>query len=247
MRRNAVKTASARLAASLVVLAAVTAPAVAGDRALLGLIGYSDDGRYFVFEEYGVQDGSGFAYSTVYVVDLPADKWVTGSPFRVQAGEENWDAPLGDIRAAAMDAAGDRLEALGIDQPAEILALVGDGVPGNEGRELDFASPGFTGPGTTQDDVQTLSLETFAVTPTEDYCAEMDAVGYALSVSDGDGTRELHRDGATLPRSRGCTLDYRLYAVVQPFGANAHRVAIISSYPFGFEGPDRRFLAVPID
>lgn len=247
MRRNAVKTASARLAASLVALMAVMAPAVAGDRALLGLIGYSGDGRYFAFEEYGVQDGSGFAYSTVYVVDLPADKWVTGTPFHVQAGEENWEAPLGDIRAAALEAAGDRLAALGIDQPAEILALTGDGVPDNDGRRLDFASPGFTGPGTTQDDAQVLALETFAVTPTEDYCLDMNPVGYALSVSDGTETRELHRDGATLPRSRGCTLDYRLYAVVQPFGATAHRVAIISSYPFGFEGPDRRFLAVPID
>ena len=67
------------------------------------------------------------------------------------------------------------------------------------------------------------------------------------------GARELHADGDTLPKSRRCTLDYTIYAVVQPFenywadGFDSRRVAIIASYPFGFEGVDRRFLAVPID
>ena len=60
-------------------------------------------------------------------------------------------------------------------------------------------------------------------------------------------------DGDVLPSSRGCTLDYRIYAVVGPFSEyygvdfTARRVAIIASYPFGFEGVNRRFLAVPID
>ena len=58
---------------------------------------------------------------------------------------------------------------------------------------------------------------------------------------------ELHKDGDTLPKSRRCPQDYRLYAVVAPFEQFRPRVAIISSYPFGFEGVDRRFLAVPID
>ena len=56
-----------------------------------------------------------------------------------------------------------------------------------------------------------------------------------------------------LPGSRGCTLDYRLYAVIEPFrdyyadDFTPRRVAIVASYPFGFEGVDRRFLVVPID
>ena len=78
-------------------------------------------------------------------------------------------------------------------------------------------------------------------------------MGYSLSFQDHDGVRELHADGEVLPKSRGCTLDYRIYAVVEPFsefyveGMTRRRVAIIASYPFGFEGVDRRFLAVPID
>jgi fructose-bisphosphate aldolase class II len=41
-----------------------------GDRALIDLIGYSHDLRYLAFEEYGVSDGIGVAYSNIYIVDL---------------------------------------------------------------------------------------------------------------------------------------------------------------------------------
>ena len=87
----------------------------------------------------------------------------------------------------------------------------------------------------------------------EDYCQDMNPVGFILAYQDQNGVRELHADGDVLPKSRGCTLDYRIYAVVEPFseyygdGFTSRRVAIIATYPFGFEGVDRRFLAVPID
>jgi predicted secreted protein len=69
-----------------------------------------------------------------------------------------------------------------------------------------------------------------------------------LTLTAPDGTTEdIHHDGATLPKSRGCPMDYRLYAVVTPFEQATPRIALISIYPFGFEGPDRRFLAVPLD
>lgn len=247
MIRNVVKAASARLAASLFGLMLMVVPSLAGDRALIDFIGFSEDGQYFAFEEYGVQDGSGFAYSNIYVVDLAADKWVSGSPFRVQADDETYETPLRDIRDEAMGEAQEMLDELGIVQPVEILALLGDAVPDNDGKRLEFSVPMCCGPGQTQDDRLALEIETFDVTTTDDYCIEMEPVGYALTFVNEDDVVELHRDGDVLPASRGCTLDYRLYAVVQPFWDAGSRVAIISSYPFGFEGPDRRFLAVPID
>ena len=69
MTRNAVTKATALLAASL----AFAAPASAGDRAQFNPIGFSEDGRYFAFEEFGIQDGSGFPYSNTFIIDLPAD------------------------------------------------------------------------------------------------------------------------------------------------------------------------------
>lgn len=250
MRPIAAAAALVRRAAELAfcVLLAATMPAMAGDRALFEPIGYSADGRYFAFEEYGVQDGSGFAYSNIYVVDLPADKWIYGSPFHAQAPETEPDRPLADIRAEAMGKAAEKLDPLGVVVPAEILALIGDGVA-DEGKVLSWSTPACCGPGQTQDDGLSLGLDTFpADSPMA--CEGLigdKALGYVLSFSRDGESAELHRDGAVLPRSRGCPLDYRLYAVLAPFEQAQPRVAIVSVYPFGFEGPDRRFLAVPID
>ncbi len=80
---NAARAGMGRLVASLIGLSLLLVmPALAGDRAQIDLIGYSDDGSYFAFEEFGIQDGSGFAYSSIYVVDLVDDSWVVGTPIR---------------------------------------------------------------------------------------------------------------------------------------------------------------------
>jgi predicted secreted protein len=243
MKPNAALGGMGRRAASLVVLFGVMAvPALAGDRALIDFIGYSPDARYFAFEEYGVQDGSGFPYATIFVVDLAADKWAPGSPYRARL--DNEDATVAAARMAAQELAAAKLTALDVSIPADLVALNGDGETGDDGHRLEFGRPGF---GTDAPrDVRSLTLETFPAnspTPCESYVGEK-GLGYAL-VLEGE---ELHRDTA-LPQSRGCPLDYRIYGVVMPAdwsGAEA-AVAIIASYPFGFEGPDRRFLAVPLD
>lgn len=240
--------AGRRLGAACVLglaLMAAPAPALAGDRALIDFIGFSEDSRYFAFEEFGIQDGSGFAYSTIYVVDLDDDTWVVGTPIRVQADDEG--QPLSQIRAEARLAAEDDIEDLGIDVPAELAALIGDGAPGNDGVRLRFGTPGYE-PGTVSGDYE-LQLSTFptkAASPCTEWFSA-DPLGYELTIVDNGTSRLLHRD-TTLPRSRGCPFTYRLYGVVLPFeaGSISNAVGIISVYPGGFEGPDRRFIAVPL-
>jgi predicted secreted protein len=230
------------------VTALSAAPAFAGDRAVADFIGYSEDGRYFAFEEYGVQDGSGFAYSNIYIVDLPADEWVDGSPFEAMADDTNPERTLYDVRIEARVAAGPQLIALQINQPAEILVLLGDGVPGADGKAMSFSIPNWGPPGSTEPDEFNLTLETFPAESPQDCISYMGekGLGYALTYEAHGQTTELHRDGETLPNSRGCPMDYRLYAVLTRFESGEDRVAIISVYPFGFEGPDRRFIAVPL-
>lgn len=53
--------------------------ASAADLAELGSTGFSDDGAYFAFEQYGIQDGSGFPYSSITIVDVKSDSWVAGT------------------------------------------------------------------------------------------------------------------------------------------------------------------------
>lgn len=243
-RRDANRTrAIGAIAAGMLALAA--APAFGGDRALIDYIGYSQDSRYFAFEEFGIQDGSGFAYSNVYVVDLSTDSWVVGTPVRVTAGTE--DRTLAEIRDEAGKRVQSHIDSFGINVPVEIAAIIGDGMPDTDARTLRFGGPGF-GPGQVSGDY-TLTLSDFDTTSTSP-CNEWfgaEPKGYELRITDRGVERLVHRDG-NLPRSRGCPLDYRLYGVVMPFMSPsiADAVAIISVYPGGFEGPDRRFLAVPL-
>ena len=251
MTQNAVRAGLARLAGSIVAVMALALPAAAADRALINMLGYSEDGNYFAFEQFGIQDGSGFPFSDVFVVDLANDKWTYGTPFEAQ-GDEN--SELSTIRAEALAKAQDKLAEYNIGVPVQILALNGEGeFAADTGMRMHWSTPACCGAGFTQADAQSLILSLRSIQSDEGYCQDMSPVGYTLTYQDQNGARELHADGDVLPKSRGCTLDYRIYAAVEPFteyyadGFNRRRVAIIATYPFGFEGVDRRFLVVPID
>lgn len=248
MQPNAVQAGMVRPGASLaglVALCLLATPALAGDRALIDIIGYSDDASYFAFEEFGIQDGSGFAYSNIYVVNLEADSWAVGTPIRVRAEDEA--VSLSQIRAQAQAEAAETIAALDIDVPAEMVALVGDGAPDADGQSLRFGAPGYE-PGAVRGDyeLRLSSFATAAVAPCTEWFS-VDPMGYELTISADGNERLVHRD-ESLPRSRGCPVTYRLYGVTLPFNAGSvdAAVALISVYPGGFEGPDRRFLAVPL-
>jgi predicted secreted protein len=250
MTRSAAQAVSARRGAAsalgLFLIFGLAQPTLAGDRALIDFIGYSDDFRYFAFEEFGIQDGSGFAYSNVYVIDLPADRWLAQTPIRVQAEDEA--RGIGAVRAEALGKAQSHIERLNISVPADLIALHGDGAPDREGKALPFGIPGYL-PSMLLEEFE-LRLSTMAA-KTSDPCEEwfgIEPQGFVLTLTNEDGERIVHEDGEKLPASRGCAFNYRLYGVVMPFYALnlEHAVAIVSVYPGGFEGPDRRFLAVPL-
>lgn len=224
------------LAAGLLLGLAACGGAQAGDRAGIALLGFSEDGRYFAFEEFGVQDGSGFPYSSIQVIDLATDKWVPGAPFRARIDDET--VALSEARGTAMALAKGPMDDAGISVPAEFIALNGDGEP-MDGKSLAYGGPGY---GLDMPrDVRVITLDTLAL-PLPKGCPEqpdMPYMGFALQQSG----MELHRDSA-IPASRNCPIDYRIFGIVAPFGGEP-AVAIISVYSLGFEGPSRRFIAVP--
>jgi predicted secreted protein len=243
MTQNAVKKATALLAASL----ALVSPALAGDRAMIEIIGYSPDYRYFAFEEFGLQDGSGFPYANIYVLDLPSDSWVKGTPVRTLIKDDSLSSTEAEARDKARAEAQSKLDELEIGESAEWIAMNGDGEPG-DGTSLKFGSPGYF-----YNDPQgsyELTLETYTAEAGEDYCSGLvdEILGFALTLDDNGTERELHRDTGKLPASRGCPMAYRIHGVVaRPATDAVHAgVAIISVFPYGFEGPDRRFIAIPL-
>jgi predicted secreted protein len=254
MRQNVVLQALARLAASLLaVLTLASVPVLAADRAQINFIGFDQDAKYFAFEQYGFHDGSGAAFSEIYIVDIAADKWVYGVPYIVDAVRD--DDPeakrLAQVRSEALAKAQSKLRELAIDWPTEILALNGDGARGDT-QSLSFWTPSCCSPNATQDTKFTVTVNTMPMKTVSDECHgyvvddEM-VVGFTLQYTSPDGTIVAHKDGDALPKSRGCTLNYSLYAVVDPAETVGPRIAIVESWPFGFEGPDRRFIAVPLE
>jgi predicted secreted protein len=57
----------------LMIATCLAAPALAGDASRAEIIGFSDDGSVFSFEEFGREDGSGFAYVNRHVVSKNGD------------------------------------------------------------------------------------------------------------------------------------------------------------------------------
>ena len=156
--------------------------------------------------EYGIQDGSGFAYSTIYVVDLVADKWVAGSPFHTQAPEADGDRPLATVRADAMALARAKLDMLAIATPAETLWL--DGTSAGDGKAISFSY----GPFPSDENALSLTLTTAPADSSLD-CAGLTGskpLGFSLSFASGQAEAVVkHDDKSHVPASRGCTTDYR--------------------------------------
>ena len=168
MRLNAATKATARLAVSLAAaLLALALPASAADRALINMLGYSEDGAYFAFEQFGIQDGSGFPFSEIFIVDLVNDTWVADTPTKVVIDSE--EASLADARKQAMDDANSKLTEFKIGVPVQILAMIGEGEYAAEtGLRLNWSTPACCGAGAVQADAQSLILTTRGITSTED-------------------------------------------------------------------------------
>jgi len=91
-----------RLLLVLAFLCGLAAPAFAGDAAELEILGFSENGGIFAFEEYGVQDGSGFPYANRYYIDTEKDAYLPGTPVRIRLDDES--ATIEKARAQAREA-----------------------------------------------------------------------------------------------------------------------------------------------
>jgi len=217
-------------------------PAIAGDYAERHILGFSPDGKTFAFEQFGIQDGSGFPYTDIFVVDTLSDQWVEGSPFRVLMRDER--AQLRWARKKAISDAGNTLREHLITKPGRLLASNPPGeLSANPHRVEINASRIVTGPPErwtfTLDEIPIANKDcaTFTSVPTK---------GFRLSVQrQGSAPLQLHGD-TTIPNSRGCPLRYAISDVVayEPDGGSRVFAVLISVFAHGFEGPDRRFLAV---
>jgi predicted secreted protein len=241
------KTVAAAILATLLGVA----PAAAADSAEALPIGFSPDGRIFAFEQFGIQDGSGFPYSEIFVIDLETDAWLPDTPIRKRLDDEAAD--LEDVRALAMEEARTVLDRHGIRRLFQVLAANPPTEVVADRRVVTFDRhywSRFAEPGPSENRYQ-LTLSEFSLEPSSGCPLEPDNTfaGFRLEIFQTQSGRslELHRD-ENLPASRGCPVSYDIAAVIAPGGLGdmPYLVALIGVYRYGFEGVDRRLIAVPV-
>ncbi|MEI8716000.1 DUF2259 domain-containing protein [Mesorhizobium sp. ISC11] len=230
-------------AVGLLAQLATSIAAHAGDVAELEILGFTKDGSVFAFEEYGVQDGSGFPYANRYYIDTSTDSFLKGTPIRVRLEDEN--AKLDAVRLQA------RQKGEAIVSQAELDANRGITAGFNPVTELSAdphrmavnPRPIFT----PVDPPLEFRLDEFGMN-NADGCESQGEINsfrlLRIEAQDGGTTKLLHEDKA-IPKSRGCPNGYRIGAV-QTFSMDSLSAyaVLIAVRQYGFEGPDFRWIAV---
>ncbi|PST21755.1 DUF2259 domain-containing protein [Mesorhizobium plurifarium] len=234
--------------AGIIVSMLAASGAAAGDYAAFQPIGFSSDGDVFAFEEYGIQDGSGFPYSTVYVVDTNTDEFLPGAPVRAVAEEDGSD--LHRARGEAHRRSAPLIDAYRLhDRPGVLAAYNPVTELDAEPRTLTYSS--FPADASFRK-VYALKLEEKSFEP-EGICKEFlkEVKGFRLTMTEkaGEPVSEVLEDDPRIPLSRRCPTGYRIGGVVTHVnadGSEVHAVMILVE-SLGFEGTtDGRWIAVPV-
>ena len=219
--------------------------ASAGDTASLNVLGYSPDGKVFAFEEYGVSDGAGFPYSNTYFIDVEADKFLPGTPIRIRVEEEG---PLGRVREMAREKAAALVTKYRLaDNPGVIVAYNPPSEIESDPGRIRFY-PYVSAPPHDYKYTLVLKEKDFPISP--DCAGFADSYkGFVLTLTEymGNATNTVLHDDTSVPKSRLCPNEYRIGAVVSSEIREVTPMAMILVGTYGFEGNDRRWIAVPIN
>ena len=193
----------------LLILIALFIPALAlsGERAHPISLGFSSDGKRFAFIEWGVQDGSGFPFANVFLIDLAADEWLA-APTRVLIEDEGMP-PLSALLKAIRNTESD-LDEHGIGYPARLL-FAGTAEPlepGGGAGTVNLIDQPFPGGPELHVDVW---LENFPLPHPGDCVFGPPTRGFQIKLHD----QIVHRD-ERFPNSRICPAGYRLERIFSP-------------------------------
>lgn len=237
---------SGGIAAALLASVLFADAASAGDFAAFQPIGFSADGSVFAFEEYGIQDGSGFPYSNIFFIDTRKDTFLSGTPIRLRVDAEN--TSLAKVRAQNAEKAAALVQKFDLGTNPGLLAAF------NPVTEAESAPHRLTYRQYAVDPPVggdfTLTLDEIPLAPSA-LCKDVtpQSTGFRLAFQTEDGTasaRVLHAD-TSIPDSRKCPTGYRIGGIMvhHPLQGEAVHVVLVQVLSFGFEGSDGRWIAVP--
>lgn len=220
--------------------------AIAGDAANLNILGFNSDGNIFAFEQYGVQDGSGFPYAERFYIDTRNDTFLSGTPIRVRLDDET--TALHTARSQAKTQAEDITKTLDSSlnmQGATIVASRSITQIGPDTGYMQFLPRRVFPPIDAPIALHLIEKDL----PTSALCQQIGGQkGFELlfsSIQVGGLWASLNND-QIVPQSRGCPLAYQLHQAITfyPESGAPLLVVIIAIRSFGFEGPDHRYMAI---
>lgn len=192
--------------------------AFAADQSTLQFLGFSKDGKYAAYEQYGIHDGSGFPFSEIVVLNVPQNKTV----LTVNKSLQQDGAGVKDARSQALKAA--NLNKYGI-------------LKTNLGRSV-YANP--LGKTSVQFQAKTkpYSMMVQPITFKVSDCINPTAKGVSVQLN----KKVIFKD-KVLPKDRICPQKYGVHQV-RVWDTSKTFVAFIRYEKDGFEGPDVRYWAV---
>jgi len=235
--------------------------ATAGDGAALNVLGFSADGRFFAFEQYGVQDGSGSFYATISALAIGEGRPVKGLPLTAVMDADDpaltqqpREQRMAVVRAKAAADAAPLLKQMGIVEPGNPMEVVSASrsrllLDADEVKSVSSTAVATVMlPAARFGPDARLQLREFdiALPRCKDLVPGDHPSGFGLTVErKGRPTIHLSRD-QTIPALRGCPDHYGIAEVhALPLTDGSTALAVVIQYFYmAFEGPDRRFLTV---
>lgn len=230
---------------SLLLPLALVSHATAGDFAQFRSLGFSKDGKIFAFEQFGIQDGSGFPYAERYFIATETDKFLPGTPVKIRLEEET--ATISDARDFVDQASFQIMQEHNISvQPANIVAFNPSTETSSAAFEIKYQPYAYE-PNPNSPHELTLQKITLPLRPT---CKDIvdEGIGFRLTLkTSAAAPAETIYEDKSIPKSRRCPMDYRLGGVLtyEDFGNPSVHIFLVLVKSFGFEGPDGRWIAIP--
>jgi len=214
----------------------------------LNVIGFSPDGRYFAFEQYGFSTGQGIPYSNMYFVDVEHNDYVT-KPIVYEAPSNDVNTDVETLQARVRNRnrifAQNIFKDLKLDYPLPGLRVVHHPLTdlGVQNNHVSF-TPDMPLGGLSYDKYD-LDLSLKRVDKNAD-CKGMGTPKiFKLSLTHNDGDLQILQQDKRLPISRGCPLNYRIQDVyLYQFKQKRYISVVINVIFAGFEGQDMRYLVV---
>ncbi len=237
--------------------------AQAGDAAARRILGFSPDGHYFAFEQHGMLDWSetNSGWSEIAIIDTRTDQFVGGKPITI--ADEKGDAPLtlSAARSQAAKQAAPLLARYAIASRGQRVAFDKFTFPDDmtayaEIARVEQASQKWLSVTFDELGISTIQLDEIVVDGATDCSAGLPeaktdnagkARGFRLTLQgpDGKAFKTLHAD-KTVPASRKCPTSYSLSEayVFKPKDKPPVIAVLVQRFSQGYEGRDRRFIAV---